>query len=171
MSRAVFCSIWGLFVVMLLPGAALAEKRVNPCELLTQAEVHSLLAVPVGVPIVEDHPPTGGQTCIYPAEQKSAEPVVHVNILQQAYLNEDMKDAGQTPDMVFYGGMDALVDFAIPVEGIGDEAFFDGSSLHLLVKEDYITLNAGGEQGGENATLSTLKEMAGIILPRFAASK
>ncbi len=153
---------------LVLPTTALAEKGVNPCDLVTKAEVEALAGEAMAAPDLQEQAMIGQRICFFSAASDDSFRFVQVTLQQLASMPEAMVKAGRTPRQNFDGIRDML-ETTIPVEGVGDEAYIGTPGLHVMVGEVYLGIDVGNSDDPANQVM--LKKLAAMVVPRLEAAE
>ncbi|MGH7831176.1 MAG: DUF3558 family protein, partial [Candidatus Binatia bacterium] len=150
------------------PAAPAAGKLLDPCALLGAAEASEILGMPAGAPELKDAgPPLGHRSCIWSPADPMGMGLIQVSLIQNEGLAPSMRATGYTTERLFKDGQTQIGGEVVP--GLGDAAYYDGSSLNILVKGMHLSVSAGStfivQQGQQG--LPAAKKVAEKIMPKI----
>ncbi|MCL4441425.1 MAG: DUF3558 domain-containing protein [Firmicutes bacterium] len=142
-----------------------ARGLVDPCALLTRAEVEAALGEQVKEPEFKDSKnPLGQKLCFYAPVSEKADRFIQLSVVQNGGMAKNLREQGYNVEQLYRDTKKNFAD-ATPVPGIGDEAFWGTSGLHILKGNVYLNISPGNTSKPENLELA--KRLAGIALSRL----
>lgn len=142
---------------------ALAGGASNPCELLSQGEVETLIGEAVRAPeLQETKNPLGQKMCLYTAT--GSDRLVQISITSTGDMSAKVRASGQSAPAI-YATTKQMLSPVEPVAGIGDDAFWGVPGLHVLRGEVYLLITVGNTSKASNRTLA--HQIAARLVPRL----
>lgn len=148
---------------------AAADDEIDPCTLLTDAEVEEVAeGPPDGDPDLDVETAIGMALCTWSVSVDDAvgQRFVHVAVHQTSRLTQSQRDAGMTARRIAEQNL-AATDDAQEVDGLGHEAWFTPRFGTYVVLSDDLVLNVsastlfgGADEPEERAATRTATELA-----------
>jgi len=137
--------------------------KLDPCKLMTSADVAAAVGKVKGNAIPNDNPQFGGSRCYYDAEG------VPNGVTLGVYQSGNKTSRGTTVDAAaFYKSeKDSYSPDGEPQAGLGDDAYWipKGLSLRVLKKNTYVTLTVGVDDPA--MSLQKAKDLMLKLLAKF----
>ncbi len=117
------------------PGNSTAAGIIEPSALISKEVAESILGVSLDTVQTSEQESVGLKQCLYNAEDH----FFQIGLTQQAMMPAEQR---QTPESLYWAIVKNFED-AVPVEGVGDEAYFATPGLHILQNGYYILIAIG----------------------------
>lgn len=142
-----------------------AQGLVDPCKLLTKAEAEPALGEQVKDPVLKDTKnPLGQKMCLYLPMAEKSDKFIQIAVVQNEGMRKELRDQGYNVEQLYKETKNNLPD-AMPVPGIGDEAFWGTNGLHTLRGNVYLNISVGNTSKPENLELA--KRVAEKVIGRL----
>jgi hypothetical protein len=139
----------------------MVKGKIDPCSLITKAEAEAAIGEKVEDPTTEDGNKEWGQTrCVYSSASESSAKFVQISVVQTESITEGLRQKGYTTAKLLEDTRTQVK--GKPISGIGDDAYWGNSNLHVLKKDAYITISTGLVLNPKNepAAIDTAKTLA-----------
>ncbi|MBU4260505.1 MAG: hypothetical protein KKC76_01310 [Proteobacteria bacterium] len=137
----------------------------EPCELITRAEAGSLIGEEVKDGQYGEQKVVGMKKCFYEASNPDSVKFMQITVQQSAFIPPQVREAGQSPEIIFAETKKMLADGRVDLTGFGDEAFIGTGGLHMLSGDYYITIGVGNPDRDGNR--QKLEAAARLVLGKL----
>jgi hypothetical protein len=144
------------------PALNSTEQSIDVSTLLTREEAAEFLKTEVGEALVTLPEMSPAQPYLLFFESTDASKFIQVGVLPDS---APLAEIGQTAEQIYTSTRDDIVENEVPVDGVGDEAFWGTLGLHIHQGPYYVTIGVGNTNNPANLELA--KEIAGVVLPRL----
>ncbi len=149
--------------------AKLTNGNVDPCAVLTKADVEAVMGEPSGEPnLARPGPPLGQVICTYGAAAQTVVKGVQLSVVRTQSMTDQMRKQGYSARRLYEDGKLAFPTRQ-PVAGVGDDAYQSGHQIQAVQGGTQFTVGftAGtGVTGMDDATLVALAKKLSAKLPR-----
>ena len=146
-----------ILIVLMLPMVLLAEEKElipNPCKLLEKAELEKIVQIPLKPGRLRDNRSTfDGMSCFYfsaKPQEKHGSVTISIDTTASMKATDSIWESAKNRyDKEKYAYQQALKrenksDSYHPVKGLGEDAYWDHTSLNILDGNTYINIRASG---------------------------
>ncbi len=142
---------------------ALAGEGFNPCALLSQGEVETLVGEAVQAPeFKETGNPLGQKMCLYTTV--GSDRLIQISVTRTGDMSAKVRASGQSAPTI-YATTKQMLSPVEPVVGIEDDAFWGVPGLHVLRGETYLLIAVGNTSKAGNRSLA--QQIAEKLVPRL----
>jgi hypothetical protein len=137
-----------------------ATGNFNSCSVVTQAEAANAIGAPVTPGVLGTATVEGGLACVFYG--RTAPSPTNPNVAQPDSVRVVVVKGSDA--LTFYNDYKSKVK-AQPINGFGDQAFFEGASLSVLKGDSYLRIAVAPP--GAEPSLSDEERLARAILPKL----
>ena len=144
-------------------GSTSNAKLLDPCVLFPKEDATAALGQPVkdGVLKADASNPLGQRLCFYGATDEKSASSVQLSVIQTAGMSEAVRKNGQTAKVLFTNTKSGVSGTAVPVTGIGQDAFISSTSLYVLKGDiEFSVMLFGNGKPGDASHTNALKAAA-----------
>ncbi len=142
--------------------AVSTEQSFDVAALLTRDEAAGFLQAEVAEPAVTLPEIAPAQPYLLFIETVDTSEFLQVGVVPDSPA---LAEIGQTAEQLYISTRDEIVENEVPVDGVGDEAFWGTLGLHILQGPYYVTIGVGNTN--DPANLELAKKIAEVVLPRL----